>query len=630
MRDLVDDLISAKISRRQFLAGMSAASFTTAAAQSAYDAVAPFVPGSDMPENYTRLVTGTGGDLLVEQVLEAGAEYLFVSNGSGLGPICDSLVDHPQLQPIQATHEGQLVAIADGYAKASGKTGFGMFSRVGLPHSSANMYNAMKDRTPLVLFSDHADPDRMGTDSHEDLDDWLEAVKPYTKWRWTVAEPTRLPEWVRRAYKLASVMPGGPTHVRVPRDLLYQGDVTASIYSGQALNIAMDLRPHASEVERAARFMLESASPLLYVGPEISQSGAGAAVVELAELLALPVVQHRSFYADFPNFHPLWIGEVPNVPSYVNAYGTPIDCFINFGARYPNSWNYANTAVIHASVDASTIGRNVPLAGSLVGNLHEVARALIDAINDLATPRELERRTAARRAACSAHTAQVRAARVEAGRRVSGSPVPWQRLMHELNRQLESDAVIVEELGTEQKTLGYFSFADDEKMKIGRTEGRSLGWGVGASAGVKLALPDRQVISLQGDGGFLFGQTDSLWTMSRYDIPVMTVVTNNRSYEETRWQIFNRNGRAGRANRDYVSYLGDPDVDFTKLASAYNIPGAVVSNSDELEPAIAQGLRTLRDGRPFMLDVRTRTLGAGAELSWYPDYSVADSRTRNV
>jgi thiamine pyrophosphate-dependent acetolactate synthase large subunit-like protein len=178
--------------------------------------------------------------------------------------------------------------------------------------------------------------------------------------------------------------------------------------------------------------------------------------------------------------------------------------------------------------------------------------------------------------------------------------------------------------------MSYFPFADDAKMKIGRTEGRALGWGVGASAGVKLALPDRQVISIQGDGGFLFGQTDSLWTMSRYDIPVMTVIANNRSYEETRWQIFNRNGRAGQANRDYVSYLGDPDVDFTRLASAYNIPGAVVSNTDELGPAIREGLRTLREGRPFMLDVRTRTLGAGAELSWYPDYSLASQRTRNV
>jgi benzoylformate decarboxylase len=202
--------------------------------------------------------------------------------------------------------------------------------------------------------------------------------------------------------------------------------------------------------------------------------------------------------------------------------------------------------------------------------------------------------------------------------------------MYELTQQMEQDAVVVEETGTEHKTLSFFPCGDDAMMKIGRTEGRALGWGVGASAGVKLALPDRQVVSLQGDGGFLFGQTDSLWTMSRYDIPVMTVVLNNHTYEETRWQILNRGGRAGQANRDYVCYLGDPDVDFTKLAAAYNIPGAVVSNSDELRPAIKRGLRTLKDGRPFMLDVRTRTLGAGATVSWYPDFSLANERRQKV
>ena len=632
MRELVGKFLTPKISRRGFVGGMLAASFSATAAESALQSVAPLISGADVLPDLTRPVTGTGADLLVEQVLETGARYLFVSNGSGLGPVCDALVDHSKLQLIQATHEGQLVSIADGYAKASGKTAFGMFSRVGLPHASSNMYNAMKDRTPLVLFSDHADPDREGTDSHEDLDDWLAAVEPYTKWRWKVHEPERIPEWVRKAYKMAGVIPGGPTHVRIPRDHLYAENLTARIYSGAALNIPMELRPDHREVERAAKILLEASSPLLYVGPEVSQSGARAALVELAELLAIPVTQHRSYFADFPNFHPLYIGELPAVQSYLQSYPKPIDCFFNFGARFPlRRKNFIDgLTVIHASVDPNTIGRNTPLASALVGNLNEVAVALIEAVKNLASPEQIKSRTAERRARCTTHTAQVRAARAVAGRRSQGEPVPWQRLMYELNLQLEQDAVVVEELGTEHKTLSYFPFADDAKMKIGRTEGRALGWGVGASAGVKLALPDRQVISLQGDGGFLFGQTDSLWTMSRYDIPVMTVVTNNRSYEETRWQIMNRGGRAGQANRDYVSYLGDPDVDFTKLAAAYNIPGAIVSNSEQLRPAIQRGLRTLKDGRPFMLDVRTRTLGAGAELSWYPDFSLADHRSRKV
>lgn len=203
MRKLVDDLISGKISRRGFLTGMAAASFAPAAARSALAAVEPLVPGAPLPEGFARSFTGTGADHMVQQIKETGAEYLFVSNGSGVGPICDALVDNPELQLIQATQEGQVVSIADGYAKASGKPGFGMFSRVGLPHSSSNMYNAMKDRTPLVLFSDHADTDREGTDSHEDVDDWINAVAPYTKWRWTARQPERIGEWVRKAYKIS-------------------------------------------------------------------------------------------------------------------------------------------------------------------------------------------------------------------------------------------------------------------------------------------------------------------------------------------------------------------------------------------------------------------------------------------
>lgn len=631
MRTLVKDLINARISRRGFITGMVAASFSPSAARSALKSVAPFVPGSPIPLDYTRTVTGTGADQLVEQVLETGAKFLFVSNASGVGPVCDAIVDHPELQLIQSTHEGQVVSIADGYAKASGKTAFGMFSRVGLPHASSNMYNSMKDRTPIVLFSDHADTDREGTDSREDLDGWPGAVEPYTKWCWTGREPERVAEWVRKAYKVASLMPGGPTYVRIPRDVLYQENVTGTIFTGQALNIPMELRPDQRELERAAKFLLEASSPLLYVGPEVTQTNARASLVELAELLAIPVVQHSSFSSDFPNFHPLFIGELRAVPSYLRHNPAPIDCFINFGARSPSNSAYVRgIPVIHASVDATSIGRNTPLASALVGNLDQIAGSLVEAIKSMVSPQQLKERTAERREKCSAHTAAVRAAHIEAGRNSRGAPVPTARLMYELSRQLEKDAVVVEELGTEHKTLSFFPFSDDGMTKIGRTEGRALGWGVGASAGVKLALPDRQVVSLQGDGGFLFGQTDSLWTLSRYDIPVMVVVENNRSYEESRWNMLNRGGRAGKANRDYICDLGDPDVDFTKLASAYNIPGEVVANSEQLRPAIQRGLRTLKEGRPFVLDVHTRKLGIGAELSWYAKYSVAEQRKRKV
>ncbi len=218
MRKLVQDLVNSQLSRRGFLASMVAAGYTLSAAQSALQSVSPFLPGAEAAESFTRSVTGTGGDLLAEQIIEAGARYMFVTNGSGLGPLCDALVTRPQIQLIQAVHEGQAVAMADGYAKASGKIGFAMYSRVGLPNSSSNMYNAMKDRTPLVLFSDHANSTSEGTDSHEDLDDYTEPVQQFTKWRWVAHEPRRIPEWVRKACKVSTVLPGGPTYIRIPRN----------------------------------------------------------------------------------------------------------------------------------------------------------------------------------------------------------------------------------------------------------------------------------------------------------------------------------------------------------------------------------------------------------------------------
>ena len=487
------------------------------------------------------------------------------------------------------------------------------------------MYNSMKDRTLVVLISDHADTDTEGRDGHEDIDDWLERVKQYTKWRWVVHQADRIPEWVRQACKVSTVMPGGPCYVRIPRDLMYAENVKATIFKGEAFRIPMEIRPDVDAIQRAARVIWESSSPLILVGPEVSQCDGRADVVKLAELLGIPVVQHRSYYADFPTTHPLHVGELAAGRTFPETY----DCLINFGARpgRPPS----GTSYIHASIEPLAIGRNTPLGAGLLGDLGQVAKDLTEAIKSLAPAGKLRALAEQRLGLAKAHTTKMRQSRLGMARRSAGTPVPWQRLVVELNDLLDKDAVIVEEVGTEAKVLNFFDFADDAKLKIGRTEGRSLGWGTGAAAGVQLAMPNRQVVNLQGDGGFLFGQTDSLWTYSRYDLPIMTVIFNNRSYEEVRWNIMGRDGgESGKAGRDYIWYLGDPDVDFTKLAAAYNIDGAIVENTDDLRPAIQRGIKTMRDGRPFMLDVRMLTTGAGAKLTWYPKFSLAEARRQTA
>jgi thiamine pyrophosphate-dependent acetolactate synthase large subunit-like protein len=628
MRSLVKQLMNEKLSRRGFLAGMVAAGYSATAAESALRAVEPLIQGAEVTPGLTRTVKGTGGEIMVDQILETGAKYMFVSNGSGLGPLADALVSRPKLQLIQATHEGQVVAQASGYAMASGLPGFCMYSRVGLPHSTSNMYNAMKDRTPVIILSDHANTMSEGTDTHEDIDDWMEAIKQYTKWRWVVHQPERIPEWIRQAYKVATVLPCGPTAVRIPRDLLQRGNVTSTVFSGSAFSIPMELRPDIDEVQRVAKLLIESKSPLLFVGPEVTQTNAQKPLIELAEMLAIPVTQARSFHADFPNMHPLHLGELNPSLKYPK---TKVDLFLNFGSR-PGGESAARSAkIVHASVDPETIGRDTPLTSALVGDLNQVSKSLVEAVKSMISPQELAKLTEQRRSECAAYTKKLRETRFAAARRATGGPIPWQRMMVEFADLLDKDAIIVDEVGTEAKILSFFNFAPDGGMtKIGRTEGRALGWGVGASVGVKLAQPNRQVVSFQGDGGFLFGQTDSLWTMSRYDIPVLTVILDNRSYEETRWNIMGDLGPAGQNNRDYVSYLGDPDVKYVKLAEAHGFKGELVEHSDQLRPAIQRAIKALRDGRPYLLDVREATFGIGAEVTWYQKFSLADARERKV
>ena len=629
MRELARKYLQGELSRRDFVRLSTAAGFTVAAARSAVGSLESVVRTRAAS---TTTFQGTGGELLAEQFRAAGVHFIFVCNSSGMGPLCDAVVDRPDLQFIQGTSEHQVVAMSDGFAKAAGRASVACFSRVGGPLSGANMYNAMKDRTPLVIVTDHADTQADGRDGHEDLDDWLEPFKQYTKWRWVTKEANRIPEWVAHAFKIASTPPGGPSFLRIPRNVLYQKDVKAEVFSNEAISVPMTLVPNPHLVEEAARMLVEAESPLLFVGAEVSSSGGRADVVELAELLSIPVTQGWSWAADFPTDHPLYLG------GYVYPLRHPrqIDLFLNLGAQMPDQGNGPplvprSARIVHARIESAQVGVNYPVDVALVGDVKETARALFQAVKSMLTAERIAAVRQRRLDETKHATAAMRQAYLTAAHEEwDSAPVAWPRLLLTLNEMLDEDAVIVEEVGTEDWILRSFNFGDGKKTKIGRTLGRALGWGVGASIGVKLAMPDRQVVALQGDGGFLFGQSDSLWAMSRYDVPIITVVCNNRSYDEPRNNIFMKGGRSQQQMKDMICYLGSPDVEFSDIARAYGIRGERVNNPAELGPAIQRAIATTREGRPYLLDVRVARTGMAADSTWYPQYSVAANRKRKV
>ena len=224
------------------------------------------------------------------------------------------------------------------------------------------MYNAMKDRSALVITCDHTETNRTGRDGHEDVEDWLETVEQFTKFRWLVHTPERIPEWTMKAFKLTSTMPGGPTYLRFPRDVLYAKNVKAGIYGPATFNIPMQIGPDPGEVDRTARALIEAESPILYLGMEVTASGAVSKVVELAELLGFAVTQARSWADDFPTKHPLFLGGYSGNMRYPGK----IDAFVNLGAHMPHPRNWDSeplrgAKIIHARAETPYLGTAYPV-----------------------------------------------------------------------------------------------------------------------------------------------------------------------------------------------------------------------------------------------------------------------------
>ena len=199
-----------------------------------------------------------------------------------------------------------------------------------------------------------------------------------------------------------------------------------------------------------------------------------------------------------------------------------------------------------------------------------------------------------------------------------------ERMCYELDQWLDPDAAVVVETG-DRSPQAWIDFGPGSRTLIGPTTGFALGWGVGASLGVRIARPETQVVALVGDGAMMFGQLESLWTASRYDIPVTVIVFNNRSYDAERGRIHfgSRVARADKTTwKDMSCYLGDPDINYISIAKGFDIDGIVATGPAEFRAALARARAVNQEGRPFLIDAAVARRGPGAESTWHPEISI--------
>jgi benzoylformate decarboxylase len=332
----------------------------------------------------------------------------------------------------------------------------------------------------------------------------------------------------------------------------------------------------------------------------------------------------------FPTRHPLFLGDYQPQMRYPGK----VDVMLNLGSRMPYAGGRLKTApatkLIEVRLDATNLARIYPTEVAMVADLQQAITDLLAALRALATSSKLQAIRDQRFPQTQAYTAKMREFRSSIARsHWDRNPISVERLGVELENSLDKDACFVAEIDSGRTMENLLAFGGDDRQYFSNS-GRALGWGLPASFGVKLAQPDLPVVAVVGDGAFLFGGPQPLWSFARYHVPVTVIVMNNRSYNNERNRIWVTGGRQFQMGRDMVCYLGDPDMDFVKIAAGFGVEGQVVEEPSQLRPALERAKRATAQGSPYLLDVHVERGGIGASSQWHPEYSVADLRRRKV
>ncbi|MGH6961178.1 MAG: thiamine pyrophosphate-binding protein, partial [Dongiaceae bacterium] len=583
------------------------------------------------------MVEGTGGDLVVAQAKAAGAEYLFTNPGSFEVGFFDAFVDTPGMQLIMGLHEGIVISMADGYHRVSGRPAFvNVHVIAGTAQAAGQLYNAARDGSALVITAGMNDneswSDEVGLGPRPGFDQ-KDVNRQFTKISWESREGQSLALAIRRAFKVAATEPGGPVYLAMSEGALEAKGVKAQVLPAERFMIRARVRPEAAAAERAARLLIEARRPVVVVGDEVWKSGAQAELLAFAEETGVAVAAGNQGYRNFPVQHPQYLGNF-SVDSAVVQKG--VDLLLCVGARdfggraVPKSPEAPPAArIVRLGIDTASMSRNYPTDLALVCDVKEGLADLRAAIKSAAPAARLKELAAARSEEGRTAAAAARAkAEAEARKNFGQRPIHPDELGAVMARTLDRDAILVSENITGRHDAFPFGFRENEQMWVGNT-GNSLGWGIGAAIGAKLAAPGRQVVCSIGDGSVMYSAS-GFWTQVRYGIPVLTVVWNNYNYQTVRQAYHRYKGKMATTGHYAGMYLGDPNIDFVKLAESQGVKGERVETAAGIEPALKRGIAATRDGKPYLVEVVIARYGGGAESTWHQRFNLAERRARRA
>jgi len=560
-------------------------------------------------------VVGTGGELLMHQLVAQGVEYAFTNTGSAEAGFFDAFLTVPGVQPVLLLAESLVLSAADGYAKASNKSAFvNVHLAAGTRQGSGQLQNAYFDGSPMVVTAALRDPGSFG--DHNTLGassgfSQMSAVQDITKKRWEVTDARGIPMATRRAFKEAMTMPTGPVYLAFSSPALDAKNVEGTIQAVSPLEMAQI--PNGSTLERMHDALLNAELPLLVVGPDVRAAHAQREVLELSESYALPTAVGFYDYGAFPLKHPNYIGMIDNIPE--DGYDVVLCVGYRQNTRAgPRDEKFTDAeTIIGIGHDPALMGNTFALDLDVWGNV----RHTLTALNAMWKPDHSNLQHIQKRKQDLATQSRARIAKqAQQANELSGNnPIHPLYLGDAMARNLAKNTLMVSENFRAADHLMPFGYGDNDWRMV-RTYGGSLGYGLGGAVGAQLGAPDRPVTLSIGDGSVMYSSS-GFWTMARYSLPILTVVWNNMQYQTVRTNFASWGGNMKDQNRYPETFLGDPAIDFVMLAKAQGIEGMHVHEPGELDVALKRGRDAQAAGEPFVLDVHIANVGAGADQSWY-------------
>jgi benzoylformate decarboxylase len=545
----------------------------------------------------------SGKRAFLELLRQEGVGIVFGNPGTTELPLMDAFAVEHDIRYILGLQEAALMAMADGYAQASGQLAvLNLHVAPGLGNAMGMLYDAQKAASPVLITAGQQDTSYLATEPVLSAD-LATLARPFVKWSAEVHRLGDLARLVHRAAKTALAPPTGPVFLSLPGDILKEeGEVDLMAPT----RVGARLRGDIEEIAKAAAILAESKRPVIMAGDAVAQSHALGELVELAELIGAPVyAEFVPNTASFPSSHPLFRGNVIRLQPAVRKILDEYDVLISAGAdlftlSLPSAVEPVppGMPIIHLDTDPWEIGKNYPTTSAIVGDPKATLPELSAMTRERMTGAARGEARARLQSASEASLAEREALRAKARALASTVPVQPLALLGAIGDMLPKDAVVIEEVLSSAPGIRQLIRSDDAQSFYG-LRGGGIGWGLPAAIGVKLALPHRPVVALIGDGSAMY-TIQALWTAAHYRIPVIWVILNNTSYRILKQRLHALRGLAEQVDTYVGMELLDPAIDFVGLSRSLGVAAERAKTVHEATDLIA---KALADNMPMLIDV---------------------------